>query len=74
MAAISQMTLSMDLSIENVCILIQISLKSVTKCPIDDKSSLIQMMAWCQSGNKPLTKLMLAQVVEACMHHFTSMS
>ena len=39
---------------ENYCIMIQISLKFVPKRPIDNKSALIKVMAWCWAGNKPL--------------------
>ena len=35
-------------------ILIQISLKFVPKGPIDNKSALVQVKAWCQTGDKPL--------------------
>ena len=37
---------------ENVWIPIQISLKFVLKCPIDNIPALVQMMAWCQPGEK----------------------
>ena len=38
---------------EKCCILIRISLKFVPNGPIDNKSSLFQVMAWCQPGDKP---------------------
>ena len=37
---------------ENCCISIQISLKFVLKGPIDHKSALVQVMAWCQTASK----------------------
>ena len=37
------------------------SLKFVAKGPIDSKSALVQVMAWCQSGTKPLPELMVIQ-------------
>ena len=40
----------------NVCIFIHISLKFVPKGPIDNNSSLVQIMAWRQTGHKPLLK------------------
>ena len=40
-------------------ILIQISLKFVTKGQIDNKSALVKVMAWQWRGNKPLTEQML---------------
>ena len=33
---------------EKFCILIQISLKFVSKGPIDKKSAFLEVMAWCQ--------------------------
>ena len=44
---------------ENVSILIQISLKLVSKGAIDNKSSLVQVMAWRRSGDKPLSEPMM---------------
>ena len=36
------------------CILIRIPLKFVPNCPIDNKPTLVQVMAWCWMGNKLL--------------------
>ena len=44
---------------ENVSILIKILLKFVPKGPIDNKSALVQIMAWCQIGDRPLSEPML---------------
>ena len=41
-----------------------ISLKFVLKGPIDDKSALVQMMAWHQIGDKPLPEPMLTQFTD----------
>ena len=41
---------------EKFRILIQISLKFVPKGPIDNKSALVQVMAWRRSGDKPLSE------------------
>ena len=49
------------------CISSQISLKSVPKDPIDDKSALVQVMAWCQRGNKPLPETMHTQFTKDCL-------
>ena len=46
---------------ENYCIAVQISLKYITKDPIDNRPSLAQIMAWCWTGKKPLSEPMLAQ-------------
>ena len=45
---------------ENVCILITISLKFVPKGSISNIPALVQIMAWCRLGDKPLYKPMLA--------------
>ena len=45
---------------ENFCILIQISLQFVPKDSIVSKSVLVQVMAWHQTGKKPLSKSMMA--------------
>ena len=44
---------------ENPHILIPISLKYVPLCPIDNKSALDQVMAWHQTGAKPLPEPMM---------------
>ena len=46
---------------EKFCISFQISLKFVPKDPMDDKSALVQVMAWCRRGNKPLPETMRTQ-------------
>ena len=50
---------------ENVRILIKISLKFVPKGPVNNIPSLVQIMAWCRPGDKPLSELM---VVSLLMH------
>ena len=40
-------------------------MKFVPKSSIDDRSSLVQVMAWCLSGDKPLPEPMLTQVTDA---------
>ena len=45
---------------ENVWILIKISLKFVPKGPIDNKSTLVQVMAWHRAGDKPLLEPVMA--------------
>ena len=37
-----------------IFISIPISLKFIPKGPIDNKSALLQVMAWCRTGDKPL--------------------
>ena len=54
---------------EDVWISIEISLKFVPNGPIDDKSALVQVMAWRRTGDKPLPKPMLTQFTDAYMRH-----
>ena len=42
---------------DNVRISIKISLKFVSKGPIDSIRALVQIMAWRRSGDKPLSEL-----------------
>ena len=44
---------------EKLRILIQISVKFVPKGPIDNKSALVQVMAWRRRVDKPLPEPML---------------
>ena len=48
-------------------ILIQISLEFAPKCTIDNKAALIQVMAWCRTGDKPLPEPLLTQFTDAYM-------
>ena len=48
---------------------IWISLKFVPEGPIHIKSVLVQVMACCLFGNKPLPEPMLAQFIDAYMWH-----
>ena len=50
---------------ENVKISIRISLKFVPKGPIDNKSALVQVMAWRRTGDKSLPDPMLTQFTDA---------
>ena len=59
---------------ENVLISIKISLNFVPKCPIDNKCSLVQVMAWHRIGDKSLHKPMMTQFSDAYMHHPASMN
>ena len=54
---------------ENICIWIQISLKFVPERPFDNKSALVQIMAWCRKGDKSLSELVLTQFTDAYMWH-----
>ena len=59
---------------ENVWILIKISLKFVPKGPINNIPALVQIMAWRQTGDKPLSEPMMAQFNDTYMRHSASMS
>ena len=48
--------------------------KFVSKAPINNKPALVQIMAWCQPGNKPLPEPMMAWFADAYMRHSASMS
>ena len=48
---------------------IQIWLKSAPRSPIDNKSALIQVMAWRRTGDKPLPESMLTQFTDAYMRY-----
>ena len=51
-----------------------ISLKFVPWDLIENKSTLIQVMAWSGTSNKPLTEPMMTQFNDAYMHHPASMT
>ena len=48
---------------ENVRISIKISLKFVPKGPINYNPALVQIMAWCRSGDKPLSEPMMVSLL-----------
>ena len=50
-------------------ILFQTSLKLVPRSPIDNKPGLVQVMAWRQTGDKPLPEPMLTQFTDAYKRH-----
>ena len=54
-AAILQMTYQNLLYCKKIVLFIQISLTIVSKGPIYNKHTLLQIMAWCWVGNKPLS-------------------
>ena len=54
---------------QNDIIPIQISLKYDPRSPFDNKSALVQVMAWRQTGNKPLPEPMMTQFIDAYTRH-----
>ena len=70
MAAISQTTFSNTFLWMKSCVFLsKISLKVVPKGLIDDKSALVQVMAWRQTGDKPFPEPMMTQFIDAYMRH-----
>ena len=63
------------LSWKNVSILIKILLKLVSRGPIPyHKSTLVQVMAWCQTGDKPLHEPMMMWFTGAYIYFQSSVS
>ena len=60
MASSLQKTMLIHLFCENCCILIQVSLICVPMGPLDNKPPLVHIMAWCRTGDKPLSKPKMA--------------
>ena len=58
---------------ENDRIPIQISLKFVHRSAIDNNPTLIQAMAWCGRGDKPLPEPMMIQFTDTYMRHYGEM-
>ena len=54
---------------ENSRIRVEISLKYVPMCPIDNKPALVQVMVWRRTGDKPLPEAMMTQFTDAYMRH-----
>ena len=59
---------------ENDVIPLRISLKFVPRSPINNKPALVQVIAWHQTGDKPLPEPMLTQLTDAYMQHWGEMS
>ena len=56
-------------STESGTIPIQISMNPIPKSPIDNKAALVQVMAWHQQGDKPLSEPMLTRFTDAYLRH-----
>ena len=56
------------------CALTQISLKFVPKGPIHNKSALVQVMAWHQTGDKPLPEPRMTQLTDSMWRQWATMS
>ena len=55
---------------EKSCNLIQFSLRSDPKGQINNKSALVQVMAWHRTGDQPLYEPMLTQFIEAYIRYW----
>ena len=64
MVAISQMIFSDAFLLMKI-----LYFEFVPKRPIDNNSALVQAMAWCQTGDKPLPGAMLTQFTDASLQH-----
>ena len=57
---------------ENIWITIQILLKFVLKCPMNNNPALVQIMPWRQPGNKPLSEPMMTRLpMHICVNRLT---
>ena len=54
---------------ENDGILIRISLKNILISAVDAKPTVVQVIAWHQSGNKPLPEPMMSNFMETYVWH-----
>ena len=54
---------------ENILISIKISLKFVSKSPIDNNEALVKIMAWRRIGDKPLSEPTLTRFTDAYVRH-----
>ena len=68
MAAILQTTFSNAFSLDSNLIGI------VRKSPVNDNPSLVPMMAWRQTGDKPLSEPMMTWFIDAYLCHMASKS
>ena len=54
---------------EKLRILFEISLKFISKGPIENNPALVQIMAWRRIGDKPLSESILTRFTDAYMRH-----
>ena len=59
---------------KNWCLLIWILLRFVPQCPVDNKPSLVQIMAWRQTGDKGVSVPMMALFIDTSMLQSALMS
>ena len=73
MVAISDDIFNCILLKKNIHISIKTSMEVATKDPIDKIPSLVQILAWHRTRDKPLSEPLTAYVDDAYMCHSTSM-
>ena len=61
------------LQIEFLRISHEIGLECMPQNLIYDMPTLVQVMAWCQPGEKPLCELMLTHFVATIWYHYATM-
>ena len=54
---------------EKLRILFEISLKFISKGPIENNPALVHIMAWRRIGDKPLSESILTRFTDAYMRH-----
>ena len=59
---------------ENCWVLFQISLKYIPNGAINNNPALVLIMAWCWTGDKPLSEPLMAEFNDAHMFHSASVS
>ena len=75
MMAIFLMTPSNAYSwMKNAAFFIEMPWKFVPNNPTDNNPVMNQIMAWCQTGDKPLTEPMVPWLTDAVICHSASMS
>ena len=70
----SQIAITMAVDSQATQILIPISLNFVSEGPINKKPTLVQIMAWRQTGDKPLSEPMMTTFTNTYIHHLASVS
>ena len=74
MASILQRTFANVFSCMTIVVIwFQFWVKWVPNDPISNKSSLVQIMAWRRTGDKPLSGPMMTYVIDGYWHHLASM-
>ena len=59
---------------ENIRIMLKISLKFVPWGPINNIPALVQIVAWCRTGDKSLSEPTMVSLLTHVMHHAAPMS